>query len=233
MSSGPFKTVFDLEKWMTLPALKWLTATPMLVKPEFRTPWGICDLVGVEVDHGRVAQRMSLGQKKSIGLPSRIALLQLIPGTTTNLSASIESLHAQTGESVSTIERELKVLCERRLILRSAPNSFQSLISWAPLHRRIVALELKLSRIEEVIAQARAHAAFATESLIGLPEDKAERLAASDRAKEVRDAGLGLLAVNKDNATLLISPASAATPDPVMQMHCVEQFWQKAIGTRA
>jgi len=218
---------------MTIPALKWLTANPMLVKWEFRTPWGICDLVGVELDRGRVQERISLGQKKPIGLPSRIALLQLIPGSNTDQSVSVERLHEQIGDPVLAIERELRVLCERRLVVRREDDSFQSAISWAPLHTRIVALELKLSRIDEVIAQARAHTAFATESLIGLPEDKAKRLAASERAEELKDAGLGLLSVTREHAALLIPPASASNCDPVMQMHCVERFWPQAIGTRA
>ncbi len=231
MSNSHAHAGFGLEKWMTIPALKWLTATPMLVKWEFRTPWGICDLVGVELSQTRVAARISGGQKTSIGPPSRVALLQLIPDASTGRTTDVESLRSQIDEPSSIFERDLRSLCQRRFVVRHDDGGLQRLTGWAPLHTRIVAIELKLSRIDEVISQARSHTAFATESFIGLPTEKAVRLASSERANQLREAGVGLLAVDPDAASVLICPAGRSTPDPVLQMHCVERFWRESFVT--
>ena len=231
MSNSHPNDGFGLEKWMTIPALKWLTATPMLVKWEFRTPWGICDLVGVELSQTRVAARISSGQRTSIGPPSRVALLQLIPDASTGRTTDVERLRSQIDEPASIFERDLRSLCERRFVVRHEDGGLQRLTGWAPLHTRIVAIELKLSRVDEVISQARSHTAFATESFIGLPTDKAVRLANSERAKRLREAGVGLLSVDREEASVLIRPEGHSNPDPVLQMHCVERFWRESFST--
>jgi len=222
---------FDLEKWMTIPALKWLTSSPMVVKGEFRMPWGVCDLVGVEMAQSRVLARIAAGQKRSIGPATRIALLQLIPDVDSGQWIDLDTLRVEVDAPEASLLRDLHELCRRRFVVRREDGSFQSRKSWAPLHNRIVAVELKLSRIDEVLAQARSHTAFATESYIGLPEDKAERLAGSDRVSELKSAGLGLLSVNPHSAKVLLSASPVLEPDAVMQMHTVERFWNHCVVT--
>jgi hypothetical protein len=160
-----------------------------------------------------------------------VALLHLIPDVNTGKSVTIEALSSQTNDSILTLRQELDALCARRFVITLGDGSFQSKVSWAPLHRRIVAVELKLSRIEEVVAQARSHTVFATESYIGLPQDKAEQLVNSDRSEDIQRIGLGLLSVNTEKATVLIRAKSSVKPDPVLQMHCVERFWRDGVIT--
>jgi len=226
---------FDSERDMTLPATKWLTSQGLLVKQEFRTPWGICDLVGLQLAPAQVARRLKLGQRSCIGPPHRIALLRLLPTTKAEDTISLAGLSAQIGLPPDRIAEELRRLVERRFIQRRADGSFQSLGAWTPLHRRIVTVELKLSRIEDAIAQARAHLAFATESFVGLPAHIAERFMERGRADELKQIGLGLLSVCQRGARVLIPSRSKPTnvPNAVLQMHCVERFWQSFRDTRA
>jgi hypothetical protein len=98
-----------------------------------------------------------------------------------------------------------------------------------------VAIELKLGRIEEAIAQARGHLAFATESFIGLPLPVAERLCRQRQEAYFRKAGVGLLSVSAQGAAVLV-PAVADPnhdADAVLQMHCVERFWRDFTSTLA
>jgi hypothetical protein len=219
---------FDFEREMTIPATKWLTSQRLLVKQEFRTPWGICDIVGLELAHPRVTDRLLLRQRKAIGPPHRIALLQLVPLPEIGRAATTEELSSQIGKSVEWVASELGVLNRSRFVRKLADGSFQNLTGWAPLHRRIVAVELKLGRVEEAIAQARAHLAFATESFVGLPAPIAERLLQRGRRPYLQESGVGLLSVGAEGTTILV-PAVADPnehSDATLQMHCVERFWR-------
>jgi hypothetical protein len=235
MTTNQSNPGFGLEKWMTIPAVKWITEQGLLVKVEFSTPWGTCDVVGVELARTRVAERIANGQRRPIGPPLRIALFRLIPDVRTGQSTTVVALSERVDAPISSVETDLQALVERRFVLQHPDGSLQSLGCWAPLHTRIVAVELKLERIDQAIAQARSHTAFATESFIGLPQDKAARLVCSGRVREVEQAGIGLLAVNSEGATVLIRPAAKVPSDPVLQMHCVERFWSQCVprGRRA
>lgn len=219
---------FDFEREMTIPATRWLTNQRLLVKQEFRTPWGICDIVGLELAHPRVTDRLLLRQRKAIGPPHRIALLQLVPLPEIGRAVTAEELSSRIGKSVEWVANELRALAQCRFVRKLADGSFQNLSGWAPLHRRIVAVELKLGRVEEAIAQARAHLAFATESFVGLPTPIAERLLQRGRRSHLQESGVGLLSINAVGATMLV-PAVADRneySDATLQMHCVERFWR-------
>jgi hypothetical protein len=224
---------FDFEREMTIPATKWLTNRGFLVKREFRTPWGICDIVGLELAHPRVTDRLLLRQRKAIGPAQRIALLQLVP-LPENGHATAEELSGQIGKPVAWVANELRALTQHRFVRRLEDGSFQSLAGWAPLHRRIVAVELKLARIEEAIVQARGHLTFATESFVGLPRPIAERFLRNGREEHLRRSGVGLLSVSEQGAVVLVPAANSDEhPDAVLQMHCVERFWRDFTSTLA
>jgi hypothetical protein len=225
---------FDFEREMTIPAYKWLTDRGFLVKREFRTPWGICDIVGLELAHPRVADRLLLRQRNAIGPAQRIALLRLVP-LPENGHTTAEELSGQIGKSVAWVANELQDLAQHRFVRKLEDGSFQSLIGWAPLHSRIVAIELKLARVEEAIAQARGHLAFATESFVGLPKPIAEKVIRNGRDERFRRSGVGLLSVSQQGAAVLVPAAAGADqpPDAILQMHCVERFWRDFTSTLA
>jgi hypothetical protein len=218
---------FDIEKEMWIPATRWLANQGLGHKREFRMPWGICDLVGVEWSHKRVSERMLRRQKAPIGPPGRVAILQLVPDEESCRSIGIDELSAQTGHPIEHVARELESLIRGRFVRRNSDGSLTSAVSWAPLHTRIVAVELKLDRIDEAINQARSHAAFATESYVGFPKAVADRIVSSHHADVLKKAGVGLLSVTEAGAVVVAKPgASSPIPcDGVLQMHCVERFW--------
>ena len=219
---------FDFEREMTIPAVKWLTNQRLLVKREFRTPWGICDIVGLELAHPRVTDRLLLRQRNAIGPPHRIALLRLVPLPEAGRTITTEELSSQIGRPIQWVRNELRALARRRFVRELADGSFQNLSQWVPLHRRIVSVELKLGRIEEAIAQARAHLAFATESFVGLPTATAERLVRNSRKQYLQGSRVGLLSVSAQGAKVLV-PAETGPDqdsDATLQMHCVERFWR-------
>ena len=220
---------FDVEKEMWIPATKWLTGQDMGYKREFRVPWGICDLVGVEWSYSRVNDRIRQRQNTAIGPPGRVAMLQWIPDQESGRSIGITELSSLMRQPVEWVERELESLIRGRFVKRNSDGSLASRISWAPLHTRIVAVELKLDRIEEAINQARSHTAFATESYVGFPAAVAERLLSSHHLTVLQKAGVGLLSVTEAATSVLSKPASSSTVtrDRVLQMHCVERFWAK------
>ena len=218
---------FDIEKEMWIPATKWLASQGLGHKREFRMPWGICDLVGVEWSYQRVSERMLRRQNAPIGPPGRVAILQLVPDEESGRSIGIDQLSAETKQPVERVARELKSLISGKFVRRNTDGSLTSAVSWAPLHTRIVAVELKLDRIDEAINQARSHIAFATESYVGFPQAIADRIASSHHAEVLKVAGVGLLSVTEAGAVVIAKPASSSPipRDRVLQMHCVERFW--------
>jgi hypothetical protein len=218
---------FDFERDMWIPAVKWLNAQGLIFKREFRTPWGICDLVGLEWEHSRVLDRIESRQTASLGTSKRIAMLQLVPSEATGEFTTKQELSHRLGEPLAEIERELNHLIRARFVRVGENGSLTSSINWAPLHRQIIAVELKLDRVEQAIAQARSHLAFATASFVGFPEALAERIARDHRSQGLVAQGVGLLSVTKSGASVLISALKTSNvfEDPALQMHCVERFW--------
>jgi hypothetical protein len=220
---------FDLETQMTQPVIDWLRNQGLMIKREFALPWGICDLVGVRLDPAQVRLRLSYGQRRPIGPPVRLHVLSKIPDSRSGTFISLTKLKAElpTYLQPDVLSRELASLARDGFVTSPKKGYFQKLNGWAPLHVRIVAVELKLSRISDVLAQAQSNYAFATESYVALPAKLAHRLLRSSRAGDFRRAGIGLLAAYPSLCRRLLRPS----PDPrmlndVLQAHCVERFWR-------
>ena len=58
--------MFAYEQQMAAPATAWLAGQGLMVKREFPTPWGVCDLVGCSLNERRVRRRLALGQRKPL-----------------------------------------------------------------------------------------------------------------------------------------------------------------------
>jgi hypothetical protein len=222
-------TSFRYERELTKPVTNWLRSQQLVVRSEFPTPWGICDLVGAKLDEKRVRQRLDLGQRRTIGSFCRVAILMSLPDLETNSVAYLPEIQERYANLLRAemVEKELRVLCANGFA-KCEGDGFQKVNGWMPLHRRLVAVELKLSRFGDAFDQARNNREFASESYIALPLDATKRIVDRNKHNELREAGVGLLGVTCNSCEILVaSPESPNVTNPVCQAHCVERFWRK------
>jgi hypothetical protein len=220
---------FDYENQMVEPAEAWLKSKGLMVKREFSTPWGICDLVGCSFNRHNVKKRLRLGQVKPIGPHFRVMLLSHIPDEAENRPITAHRLVTRFSDffDEAQVMLELDRLQRDRFVQRTPSGSFYKVNGWAPLHKRLIAVELKLSRITEVLHQAIGHLEFADESYVGLPMATAKRLIAAKRKMEFIQAGVGILGIDATKCRILLkSGPSKNDSDGVIQAHCVERFWR-------
>lgn len=220
---------FHREREMFESARKWLSLAGFMTKAEFRTPWGICDLVGVLFNESRVQQRLRLGQTESIGPPLRIELLNRIPDFKTGRAVGLGRLEREFGEflSPSELRKETDALLARKFVKTNPAGSLQKLNGWLPLHDRVVAVELKLNRVECALNQAKSHLRIADQSYVGLPANVALAVAQSKRVNAFRDGGVGIIAITRDSCEVVLSPRRTNPKlDDIMQAHCLERFWR-------
>ena len=220
--------LFRYEREMCGPARQWLLAEGLMVKVEFGTPWGVCDLVGCSLDAYEVRRRLLLRQRKPIRSEIRVGILLKIPQASSGTTESIEDLCDYYGPYLDRkrIVLELGRLVRDRYIEEDEPGRYHRRTPWMPIHKRLVAVELKLDRVADVICQATNHLGLFDESYIGLPEDVADRLMARWRTGEFLDRGLGVLSVSPDGCHV-IAPARrrAARERNALQVAAVERFW--------
>lgn len=219
--------MFNYEAEMTGAVKRWMASNDLLVKAEVISPWGICDLVGVSFEKQNVARRLELGQKKAVTSMTRAALLLQIPDVETNESISISELVKRCAPvfSEETVIEEAASLIGSRFIVKQG-DRLQKVNGWMPLQKRLIAVELKLDRIEEALQQAENNLGFATESYVGLPRQMASRVLESSRRAKFMKRGVGLLGVGRNSCEMLIQSHPAPTHNPVFQFCCVERFWR-------
>jgi hypothetical protein len=214
---------------MSIPVRRWLLGKGLIVKPEFTVPWGTCDFVGVRLDPTKVRLRLSRGQIASVGPQIRLRILAQIPDLESGTCVTLASLqHRLSGLlAPEVVLSELELLTRRKFVASPRKNSFCRLNGWAPLHRQIFAVELKLARVSEVLNQAAANRAFATHSYIALPSELARRMLSTRKTLLTR-MGVGLLGVSRQLCRELLAPSTTddAVSDDVIQSHVVERFWR-------
>jgi len=219
---------FKYESEMTRLVENWLLEQGMHVKREYPTPWGICDLVGCSFNKLKVKRRLKLGQKQPIGSHFRVLLLSYIPDAEQNESTSFEKLHREFAKFLdkSYIDKELQRLIKDRFVEEIKPGCFNKLNGWYPLHKRIIAAELKLNRISEVLSQAQSNIAFADESYVALPMEKARSLFANRKERQLVENGIGILGIDYERIHVLLRSRCAGDSNDVLKMHCAERFWR-------
>ena len=218
---------------MAVAAARWLKTSGMVVKPEFTTPWGICDLVGLHFNQESVERRLQLKQTNAVGSITRAVLLLQIPDVETRKSVTLDKLIRQCAPSIphEIISDETARLIADRFVVSSARGRLQKLNGWMPLQDRLVAVELKLSRIDEAMHQALNNLGFAEESYVGLPAEVAKRVASNaSRWAKFFDAGVGLLSVARRRCEVLVPARDGRQlKDSAIQLYCVEKFWRTRI----
>ena len=222
--------MFSKESDMTSSAVGWMKSCGLTVKMEFIAPWGICDLVGVTLNPGRVEHRLKLKQTRPIGSVRRSALLLSIPDVETRKSTTLDKLLAShaTDFFKDEIANDVEALIADRFIVRTSRGRLQKMNGWMPLYDRLVAVELKRFRIEEAMRQAFNNFGFTQESYVGLPADVAKRVDNNPtRWAHFFEAGVGLLSVAPNECTILrASSGKPTTADAALQLYSVEKFWR-------
>ena len=222
---------FRFEGEMVAPTKMWLQSKHAFVKEEFRLPWGYCDLVGCSLNPTRVRQRLQFQQRQPIGSLIRVDILWRIPDEGSVKIMTLDKLTEVYDHLLNRtrLEEELRVLEERNFVLRKGREGFQKLNGWFPLHRSLVAVELKLIRVDEAIRQAQAHLSFADKAYVGLPLPLALRVARSARRQDFLQEGVGLLGVTEAECRVLIASKAQKRKDTVLQAYCVERFWRYSL----
>jgi hypothetical protein len=219
---------FRFESDMAEPVSRWLRRRRLTTKFEFSLPWGVCDLVAVKLNAQKTKCRLSYGQIHRIGSLFRVIVLSKIPDRETGRSIAITRLRDKLGANLpeATLLKEISRLTRAKFVVSPRAGFLQKLNGWAPLHEKVIAVELKLNRVSEAVSQAVVNRQFATHSYIALPMKLALRLSRSDRADRLTANGVGLLGVSSGACRELIRPGlEPISHDPIIQMHVVERFW--------
>lgn len=221
---------FDYEHQMVKPAEQWLSSQGLATKREFSTPWGICDLVGCSMKEESVRQRLALGQTKPIGPQIRVLILSCIPDKTENKSIGLKRLCREFSGFLDEdrIALALDQLMKDKFVQTTRAGLFQKLNGWMPLHKRLVALELKLTRINEALHQAISNLEFADESYVGIPVEIGKSLINSRKKSEFVHEGIGIVGINQKGGNVLLESNATTKPwkNQIVQMHCIERFWR-------
>jgi hypothetical protein len=222
--------VFVRESDMAGLVVRWMRSSGMTtVKSEFVTPWGICDLVGVTFNRRNVGHRLRQKQTRAISSVTRALLLLQIP---TVDDGGFITRHRLLRRFASSIPEAVASEHVDRLIAEGfvipSRSRLQQLNGWRPLQKRLVAVELKLSRVDEAMRQALDNLGFAEESYVALPAEVARR-AASNRSRwsGFFAAGVGLLGVMPQGCKVLRKARpNRELVDEAIQLYCVEKFWR-------
>lgn len=223
---------FRCEAEMAEPAERWLISQGLQVKREFSLPWGTCDLVACSLNKHKIRKRLSLRQSRPLGPPERILVLMGIPDEQEETSISPKRLARSLAGVLDgpRIAREVERLVRDRLVRKTDKGTLQRSNGWLPLHRRLVAVELKLSRVVEALNQASCHLGCVDEAYVGFPRDLARRVVRSSSRRSFAERGVGILGVTPDGCRVLLrARLRGARPDAVLQAHCTERFWRSRL----
>ena len=224
--SDPFRFEADMA-----PAVRdWLGRQGLVVRSELATPVGICDLAGCLIDQGRAAERKRLGQARVLGPQLRVDVWSRVSADWPVSSAALTEDYSGTVTG-QRIEQELARLVASRLVERNPRGDYIRYAPWHPLHERLVAVELKLTKVTDALRQAEAYQTFANETYVALPA-RVAHVTRELHHQRFRTASVGLLAVHLTRVEILIDAAPRQPFDEVLTTHVVERFWRDSLGDR-
>jgi len=221
--------MFKFEAKMTEPVLAWMRLADLIVKHQFITPWGICDLAGVSFRADSVRHRIRLRQFRSVTSTTRATLLHRIPdehGKPISMRRLIRDCTPVIPPDV--IMEETQRLIADGFVIQQPRRGLQKVNGWMPMKERVVAVELKLHRVEEAMCQAYNNLTFADESYVALPKELAGRvLLKQNRWSTFFESGVGLLAVGAQNCEVVVrAQPNVINLNPIIQFCSVEKFWR-------
>lgn len=223
--------MFRLEREMTPIAAAWMAERGLTVRHEFETPWGSCDLLGVQFDEEKVRHRLAHGQREAIGPPERVRLLHRIPE---ERAITMERLAKLMGHELAhdLLSADLTLLLDRKFVVSPRAGQYRRINGWDPISKSIVAVELKLARVTDALAQARTNRLVADESYVGLPADTADRVLQGHNRAMFEEHGVGLLRITRTSCNIVLAATSQPRrQDPALRTHCLERFWRQRAST--
>ncbi len=222
----------DLEAHLAGTVLRWLCEQGLLVQmEEFVTPWGVADVLGIRFNLDRVQARIAAGHLDPVTDTHAMQLLISLPtgGKPKRISDVARKFEPLFGPAL--FERVVRNLTRKRFIVQDGASLVRC-TDWMPYHEQLVAVELKLRRVDEALAQARRHKAITPESYVGMPAVIAERVAFTDRRAEFEAAGVGLISVQDGVCKVLIPPSiSEETVIEAQRLSAAEACWRTVLKT--
>lgn len=227
----PLIKAADLEAHLAGTVLLWLGEQGLVQVTEFVTPWGVADVLAIRPNVSRVNERISAGQLEPVTDVHAMELLLSLPtGDKPKRTSDVARKFVPLLGPV-LFERAVRNLVRKRFLIQDG-TSLVRRTDWMPYHDQLVAVELKLRRIDEALAQARRHKAITAESYVGMPAVIAERVAFTDRRSEFEAAGVGLLSLQDGSCKVLISPDhSTKTVIEAQQFSAAEACWRTVLKT--
>jgi hypothetical protein len=220
----------DLEAHLAGTVLRWLCEQGLLVQmEEFVTPWGVADVLGIRFSIDRVQARIAAGHLDPVGDAHAVQLLLSLPtgGKSRRISDVARKFEPLFGPAL--FERAVRNLMRKKFVVQDGVSLVRR-TDWMPYHEQLVAVELKLRRVDEALAQARRHKAITAESYVGMPAVIAERVAFTERRADFEAAGVGLISVQDSACEVLIPPDfSAETVIEAQQLSAAEACWRKVL----
>lgn len=220
----------DLESHLAGTVLRWLAEQGLLVQmEEFVTPWGVADVLGIRPNLDRVQQRIAAKHLDAVSDVHAMQFLLSLPigGKPRRISDAARKFEPLFGPDL--FERTVKNLIRKRFVVQEGASLIRH-TEWMPYHEQLVAVELKMRRVDEALAQARRHKAITAESYVGMPAVVAERVAFTEKRADFEAAGVGLLSVQDDICKVLIAPdLSAKTVIEAQEFCAAEACWRKVL----
>ena len=221
-------TLFRYEEDMRAPVHDWLNSRNCVARDEVGLPWGVCDCIGVEVDQAQVDVRRTARQFTRLTQEEIRYLCNIPPGGcyTQDLAAYLHLYHGWP-----SFKKQLKSLIKRRVIEAEEKEGAQYLVRnvpWLPMHKRLIAVEMKLSQASVVLHQAFNHVAFCGESWAAMPKDKIGRMR-KETVTRFGEWGVGLLAVTPDSCSVIITARENEIDnvhDLIRALFTAECVWQ-------
>jgi hypothetical protein len=223
-----------LETQLESSVWRWLREFADISVDQFQTPWGIADLFAIKCDFDRVLARRDLGQNIASTNDQDLMVLLAIPELTSGKRTDVQRLEKEfsflLGEA--KVRSIVAALRRRKLIAVDSDGRICRNTPWLPFHKQMWAVELKLDRVDEALAQANRHLKITPYSYVGLPPLIAEKTANSRKAQDFRESGVGLLSISPEHCSTLIEPAgNYACVEPMYAVAAAERCWSTYLKT--
>jgi hypothetical protein len=138
----------DLEAHLAGTVLRWLSGQGLLVQmEEFVTPWGVADVLGIRFNIDRVQARIAARHLDPVLDTYAVQLLLSLPvdGRAKRISDVARKFEPLLGSDL--FESAVRSLVRKRFVVQEGA-SLARRTNWMPYHEQLIAVELKLRRID-------------------------------------------------------------------------------------